>query len=392
MRLANLVGGARNRGDSVPFSDRPPIWETSPFSSAFPVGIPRNAYNRTESCVIVRGGMGFDIPKATCGGILIALSVLVYALPGCHTDVVLAGTEPQRGERALTTPGSPTVRRRRLAAELRAIRDRRGESLQTVATGLGWSTSKLSRYELGIGLKLREVEILLDHYRVAEVVRENLLGLAEEALRKGWWEDYSDVSSTEYREFIGLEAEASSVAVWHVEVVTGLLQTERYARALMAQYSRVEPIAPAFIERRVELRMRRKQVLEQDPSVDLLVVLDESVLKRQFGDESVMYEQLQSLAAAATQPNISLRVLPLRAPHPVSAESFVIFGFGPTGDAILHDVVATEGLKEQFYIEDRQQTYLHQLVFDTLLEATLDADASRDLIIRTAEKDWHGSA
>ena len=127
--------------------------------------------------------MGFDIPKATCGGILIALSVLVYALPGCHTDVVLAGTEPQRGERALTTPGSPNVRRRRLGAELRAIRDRRGENLQTVATGLGWSTSKLSRYELGIGLKLREVEILLDHYRVTEVVRENLLGLAEEALR-----------------------------------------------------------------------------------------------------------------------------------------------------------------------------------------------------------------
>jgi hypothetical protein len=83
----------------------------------------------------------------------------------CHTDVVLAGIEPQRGERALTTPGSPNVRRRRLAAELRAIRDRRGESLQTVVTGLGsgWSTSKLSRYELGNGLKLKEVESLLDH-------------------------------------------------------------------------------------------------------------------------------------------------------------------------------------------------------------------------------------
>jgi transcriptional regulator with XRE-family HTH domain len=291
----------------------------------------------------------------------------------------------------LTTPGSPTVRRRRLAAELRAIREQRRENLQTVATRLGWSTSKLSRYELGSGLKLKEVETLLDHYRVTGAVRENLLRLAQEASRKGWWEEYSDISSTEYREFIGLEAEASSVSVWHVEVVTGLLQTERYARSLMAQYSRVEPIAPAIIERRVELRMRRKQVLEQDPPLNLLVVLDESVLKRQFGDESVMYEQLQSLAAAAARPNISLRVLPLRAPHPVSAESFVIFGFGPTDDAILHDVVAAEGLKENFYIEDRQQTYLHLLVFDTLLEAALDANASRDLIIRTAENDWRGS-
>lgn len=290
----------------------------------------------------------------------------------------------------MTTTGSPTVRRRRLAAELRAIRDRRGESLQTVVAdlGSGWSTSKLSRYELGSGLKLKEVESLLDHYQVTRAVRENLLVLAQEASRKGWWENYSDVSSAELMEFIGLEAEASSVAVWHVDVVTGILQTERYAHALMAQYSKVEPIAPAIIERRVELRMRRKQVLDQDPPLNLQVVLDESVLKRQFGDESVMYEQLQSLAAAATLPNVSLRILPLRAPHPVSAESFVIFSFGPTGDAILHDVVATEGLKQQFYIEDRQTTFLHRLASDTLLAATLDADASRDLILQTAEEDW----
>jgi hypothetical protein len=288
-------------------------------------------------------------------------------------------------------PDSPTVRRRRLAAELRAIRERRSENLQTVATGLGWSTSKLSRYELGSGLKPSEVASLLDHYQVTRVLREHLLGLAQAASRKGWWEEYSDVSSAEYREFIGLEAEASSIAVWHVEVVTGLLQTERYARSLLTEYSRVEPIAPAIIERRVELRMRRKQVLEKEPPLDLLVVLDESVLKRQYGDQSVMYEQLQSLATEADRPNIILRILPLRAPHPVSAESFVIFSFGPKDNAILHDVVATEGLKASFYIENQQETYMHLLVFNTLLEATLDAAASRDLIIQTAESYWRGS-
>jgi hypothetical protein len=291
----------------------------------------------------------------------------------------------------LTVPGSPTVRRRRLASELRAIRERRGESLQTVATGLRWSTSKLSRYELGIGLKPGEVTSLLDHYQVTKDLREHLLGLAQEASRKGWWEEYSDVSSAEYREFIGLEAEASSIAVWHVEVVTGLLQTERYARSILTGYSRVEPIAPAIIERRVELRMRRQQVLEKEQQLHLLIVLDESVLKRQYGDESVMYEQLQWLATQADRPNITLRILPLRAPHPVSAESFVIFSFGPKGNAILHDVVAAEGLKASFYIENQQETYLHLLVFNTLCEAALAAAASRDLIIQTAESHWRGS-
>jgi transcriptional regulator with XRE-family HTH domain len=289
-------------------------------------------------------------------------------------------------------PASPTVRRRLLAAELRSIRERRGENLQTVATGLGWSTSKLSRYELGTGLKPGEVAKLLERYQVTGDIRERLVGLAREASLKGWWEEYSDVSSAEYQEFIGLEAEASSIAVWHVEVVTGLMQTERYARSLLTEYSRVEPIAPAIIERFVELRMlRRKQVLEKDPAANLLIVLDESILYRQYGDESVMYEQLQSLATDADRPNITLRILPLRVPHPVSAESFVIFSFGPKGNAVLHDVVAAEGLKTSFYIEDQQYTYLHLLVFNTLLEAALDANASRELIIQTAESQWRGS-
>jgi transcriptional regulator with XRE-family HTH domain len=287
-------------------------------------------------------------------------------------------------------PGSPTVRRRLLAAELRAIRERRGENLLTVATDLGWSTSKLSRYELGTGRKPGEVAKLLERYQVTGDIRERLLGLAREASREGWWEEYSDVSSAEYQEFIGLEAEATSIAVWHVEVVTGLLQTERYARSLLTEYTRVEPIAPALIERRLELRMRRKQVLEKDPPPNLSIVLDESVLNRQYGDESVMYEQLHWLATEADRPNVTLRILPLRAPHPVSAESFVIFNFGPKDNSILHDVVAAEGLKTSFYVENEQYTRLHLLVFNTLLEASLDAVASRDLIAATAESQWRG--
>ena len=135
--------------------------------------------------------------------------------------------------------------------------------------------------------------------------------------------------------------------------------------------------------------MRRKEVLEKTP-LDLLIVLDQSVLMRQYGDRSVMYEQLQSLAAEADRPNITLRILPLHTLHPVSAESFVIFSFGPKEDAILHDVVATEGLKASFYIENQQETYLHLLVFNTLLEAALDAAASRRLILQIAESHWRG--
>jgi hypothetical protein len=76
-------------------------------------------------------------------------------------------------------------------------------------------------------------------------------------------------------------------------------------------------------------------------------------------------------------------------PRPASSP-WIIFSFGPKDNAILHDVVATEGLKASFYIEDQQETYLHLLVFNTLLEAALDATASRDLILQIAESHWRG--
>ena len=131
----------------------------------------------------------------------------------------------------MTEPGSPTVRRRRLAAELREIRESRGRSGESVAAALGWSPSKISRYERAkTGLRPREVERLLSYYQVTGARRALLLALAEDATHKGWWEDPSDVLTEDYKQFIGLEHEANSIAIWHVDVVAGLLQTEAYAR------------------------------------------------------------------------------------------------------------------------------------------------------------------
>ena len=212
----------------------------------------------------------------------------------------------------MTVPGSPTVRRRRLAAELREIRESKGKSGDAVAAALKWSPSKISRYERArTGLQPREVERLLDYYEITGARRTLLLALAEDAARKGWWEEFADALSPDYQQFIGLEHEASSIAVWHVDVVPGLLQTQAYARHIIGSYSRIEPIAPGMVERLVRVRMRRQQVLNREPGLQLSVVLDESVLKRRIGDELVMYEQLQRLVREADRPNLTLQVSPL---------------------------------------------------------------------------------
>jgi transcriptional regulator with XRE-family HTH domain len=291
----------------------------------------------------------------------------------------------------MSAPSSPTVRRRRLAAELRSIRESRGKSGDAVAAALRWSPSKISRYERArTGLQPREVERLLDYYEITGTRRALLLALAEDAAQKGWWEEFADSLSDEYQQFIGLEHEATSIAIWHVDVVAGLLQTEAYARHIISSYSRVEPIPPGMIGRLVRVRMRRQQVLNRD-GLQLSIVLDESILKRRIGDESVMYEQLQRLVREADQPNVTLQVLPLAAQHTVFGESFVIFGFGSDGDALLQDVVSTEHLRSGFSLEGEKETYLHRIAFQMLAEASLDPVASRALILETAQSHWSGS-
>jgi transcriptional regulator with XRE-family HTH domain len=292
----------------------------------------------------------------------------------------------------MTAPGSPTVRRLRLAAELREIRESRGMSGDAVAAALKWSPSKISRYERAkTGLQPREVERLLDFYEVTGSRRALLLSLAEDAAQKGWWEQFADGLSADYQQFIGLEHEASAIAVWHVDVVTGLLQTEAYARHIISSYSQVEPVAPGMVERLVRVRMRRQQVLDREPALKLSVVLDESVLTRRIGSELVMYEQLQRLAREADRPNLTLQVLPLDAQHTVFGESFVIFSFGPDDDAALRDVVSAEHLRNDFSLEDERETYLHKIAFRMLANTSLDPASSKALILDTAETHWSSS-
>jgi transcriptional regulator with XRE-family HTH domain len=291
----------------------------------------------------------------------------------------------------MTAPASPTVRRRRLAAELRGIREDKGKSGDAVAAALRWSPSKVSRYERArTGLRPQEVARLLDYYQITGPRRALLLGLAEDAAQKGWWEEFAESLSDDYKQFIGFEHEAASMAIWHVDVVTGLLQTEAYARHIISSYSRIEPLPPGMIGRMVGVRLRRQQVLDRE-DLRLSVVLDESVLKRRIGDESVMYEQLQRLVRDGDRPNLTLQILPLSAQHMVFGESFVIFGFRDDSDALQQDVVITEQLRSSVTLEGERETYLHRIAFQALSDASLSPAESRALILDTAGSYWSGT-
>ena len=290
---------------------------------------------------------------------------------------------------------SPTVRRLRLAAELRRLRGETGLTGDEVAERLGWSPSKVSRYELArTGLKPGDVRTMLKFYGVDAERQTDLITLANEATKKGWWEDYADAFAEDYVHIIGLEAEALSEWSWHLEVIPGLLQTEAYARQVNTKGQFLGPISPSKIDRSVEARMRRQELLTSKAPLEFRVVIDESVLLRTLTSASVMREQLNHLIAVAQLPNVSLRVLRLTDNWPFILSSFdlLMFGTDHAHKAILPDVVWTEHPSGALYSEDETETYRYRLVFESLSESSLEPSDSMELIARTAARILRRSA
>lgn len=284
-------------------------------------------------------------------------------------------------------PPSPTVRRRRLAAELRRLRELTMQTGDDVAGRLNWSPSKISRIETAkTGAKISDVRKLLELYGVEEAQREELVTLAREAELKGWWEAYSDALTAEYAAFIGLEAEAESAMNWEPQVIPGLLQTAEYARQTIQFVQPIEIIPPSLVEPRVDARLRRQQVLTRARPLELSVVMDESALLRNLGGRQMMVDQLHRIVEVAQLPNVTVQVLTLDGRHPVSSAPFILLRFGKIHDVTLHDVVHVEHLTGGFYYEDPMDTYRYAIAYKELLGAALPPEESLELILQIADR------
>jgi transcriptional regulator with XRE-family HTH domain len=285
--------------------------------------------------------------------------------------------------------GSPNVRRRRLAAELRRLRERAGFIGEEVARLLGWSTSKISRLERAqTAVKRTDLRRLLELYRVDPRRREELLALAEESQPSGRLKAISARLPGVHAEFLNVEAEAESVWNWEPQIVPGLLQTEDYARAVMLGWHSMFTEPPSEIERRVEARRLRQQALQRDPPLQLSVVIDESVLHRKLEEASIMRTQLQHIVEASRLPNISVRILPLKSDHPVAVGAFTYVKFPQLHDVPLNDIVTFEHLTGTNQFEDQDETYKYSVVFRALEESSLDIEHSREELVRVANEEW----
>ena len=288
--------------------------------------------------------------------------------------------------------GSPNLaRRRRLAAELRRLRERAGLTGDEATDRLGWPySSKLSRIELGkTGLKPVDLQSLLNLYDVTSVRRAELTELAEESRRSGAIQAGLQIPGEQVA-FLEAEAEADAATIWIWEplVVPGLFQTEAYTRALLQPWATRFVLPSADVDRRVESRRLRQEILTRDEPSQVSAVIDESVLRRQVGTAPVMRDQLSHLAAISELPNVEVRILPLAGDHMVATGAFNYLSFRQIHDVPLNDIVAFEHLTGMEDVEADSDVHQYKVVFESLTQNALDPDRSRALMAAIADEVW----
>jgi len=261
--------------------------------------------------------------------------------------------------------GGPTVLRMLLGAHLRRLREAQGVTREDAGWEIRSSESKISRMELGrVGFKERDVADLLSLYGVDDPEeRSRLLALARDANNPGWWHRFGDVLPSWFHSYLGLEAAAALIRTYEVQFVPGLLQTQEYARAVvLLGHGRAKEDE---IERRVELRLQRQQILTRPDAPKLWMVVDEAALRRPIGGHDIMHAQIEALLEInSTLPNVRLQVIPFNAGgHAAAGGAFTILRF-PDDD--LPDVVYIEQLTSALYLDKRDDVDLYAEAMERL--------------------------
>ncbi|MCM3920658.1 helix-turn-helix domain-containing protein [Frankia sp. AiPs1] len=279
---------------------------------------------------------------------------------------------------------APTMRRRKLGAELRRLRLAAGLTMKDAAKVLRSTESKVSRMENGhVPFRQMDIEDLLDLYGIKDAaVRAELIDLVQDTRAVGWWHTYSDAVPQDFELYLGLEAGASKVSAFTCGPIEGLLQTPAYAAVLIRGAS--PSASDDEVDRRVRLRLERQKRLTGASPPHLWAIMDEAVLRRPIGGADVFRDQLRHLVRCAERPNITVQVLPFgRGWHPAVGKSFTILGLP---EDVSSDVVYVEEVGSSLYVEKPDATARYKRMLDELIVMSLPPDESVRMIKTMSEE------
>ncbi|MGF1596086.1 MAG: helix-turn-helix domain-containing protein [Acidimicrobiales bacterium] len=278
-------------------------------------------------------------------------------------------------------PPSPTVARLELASTLKARRWETGRDARTVFQALHVSRNHLSAIENARALPTEEMldaiaTVLECDAEEGDYLR-NLLRIARE---RGWWDEYARHVNADLLELCGLEHGAERLRIFDPRVVTGLLQTEEYARALTGASP---DLSRLVVDSYVGLRMRRQERLRPPDPLVVTVVQGETALYQEIGGADVLLRQLRHLATVIDdlESTLSFHVQPFSSTPSAlaTASSIALFDFTTP---YLGTMAWEAGQTTAGVTADPEQIELLEPSFELTLESCLDREASRDLVHR----------
>jgi len=273
------------------------------------------------------------------------------------------------------------IKRRRLAAALRQLREEAGLTLDEIAFQMDLAQSTMSRIETGRArARPAIVRGLLTVYGVHGAEADVIVQLARDASQRDWWYAYRDVMPDWFRTFVGLEGEATKIQVFQPQVVPSLLQTEEYARALLG--AGWTNRTPAEASRLVQLRLRRQEILRYRPGPECHLVLGEAALHCRIGTPEIFAAQLDRLVQLIDEGRHSIQVLPFTA-GATGGElgQFVLLDFPHPEDP---PVGYVEHLVGGQLVEEPTEVARIQAAFDHQRALALTPEESRKLITEVA--------
>lgn len=209
----------------------------------------------------------------------------------------------------LADHAKPAAAAKLLGTQLRQFRQERGLALKDVAPVIRSSVSKISRMERGESPpRDRDVLDLVRHYGVRDPQQiDEILELLRQAKASAWWQQYSDLTPGWLKRLIGLEDAAEQIYTYEFHAVPGLLQTAEYVRAVVL--AALPGADEEEIRRRVEMRMKRQELLRSAQRPTVVALLDEGILHRPVGGPEVMRGQLAHLRRVAGVRGINIRII-----------------------------------------------------------------------------------
>ncbi|MFE9424590.1 helix-turn-helix domain-containing protein [Kitasatospora sp. NPDC006697] len=204
---------------------------------------------------------------------------------------------------------NPTLRQRRLGAELRRMREQAGLSGSQLARLLGATSAYVAQAENGkASVSMERLHAIAATCMCAnQPLIDALLDIIADREKGGWWEEYRGVLSTDFLEVAELERGAEHLVTYTSTFMPGLLQTDAYARSLFAQAH--PPLAQQQVDLRVRFRMQRQEAARAR-GLPNSVYIHEAALRMRFCGSRILADQLDSLIVDSERPGTSIRVLP----------------------------------------------------------------------------------